>query len=122
MGRGHKTGPIHVISATVVWRRAAVENQRVLNCATHWRFCRVGINGDLCGCRLREPPLHRMRWTIAGANVELNQLDRQKRRFVRDDVFKLLRATVNLRRKIRRRHHGPPKFVEVKPDRGLPGL
>ncbi|ECY3658377.1 methyltransferase domain-containing protein, partial [Pectobacterium atrosepticum] len=51
---------------------------------------------------------------IARQNVELNQLDLSKAEFVRDDVFKLLRAY---------REHGekfdviimdPPKFVENK--------
>ncbi len=61
---------------------------------------------------------------IARQNVELNQLDLSKAEFVRDDVFKLLRAY---------REHGekfdviimdPPKFVENKSQLmgALPGL
>ncbi len=51
---------------------------------------------------------------IAGQNVELNQLDLSKAEFVRDDVFKLLRAYREHGEKFKRHHHGPPKFVENK--------
>lgn len=90
-----------------------MENQRVLNCFSYTGG--FAVSALMGGCRrVVSVDTSQDALDIAGQNVELNQLDLSKAEFVRDDVFKLLRAY---------REHGekfdviimdPPKFVENK--------
>lgn len=110
---GHKTGYYLDQRDSRLATRRYVENQRVLNCFSYTGG--FAVSALMGGCRrVVSVDTSQDALDIAGQNVELNQLDLSKAEFVRDDVFKLLRAY---------REHGekfdviimdPPKFVENK--------
>lgn len=110
---GHKTGYYLDQRDSRLATRRYVENQRVLNCFSYTGG--FAVSALMGGCRqVVSVDTSQDALDIARQNVELNQLDLSKAEFVRDDVFKLLRAY---------REHGekfdviimdPPKFVENK--------
>ncbi|EEH2223047.1 methyltransferase domain-containing protein, partial [Salmonella enterica] len=110
---GHKTGYYLDQRDSRLATRRYVENQRVLNCFSYTGG--FAVSALMGGCRqVVSVDTSQDALDIARQNVELNQLDLSKAEFVRDDVFKLLRAYRERGEKFDVIIMDPPKFVENK--------
>ena len=110
---GHKTGYYLDQRDSRLATRRYVENQRVLNCFSYTGG--FAVSALMGGCRqVVSVDTSQEALDIARQNVELNKLDLSKAEFVRDDVFKLLRAYRDRGEKFDVIVMDPPKFVENK--------
>ncbi len=110
---GHKTGYYLDQRDSRFALRRYSENARVLNC-----FAYTGgfaVSALIGGCKeVISVDTSEAALEVARKNVELNQLSLDKAKFVRDDVFKLLRSYRDNGEKFDVIVMDPPKFVENK--------
>lgn len=110
---GHKTGYYLDQRDSRLATRRYAKNGRVLNCFSYTGG--FAVSALMGGCReVISVDTSQGALDVAKQNVELNGLDLSKARFLRDDVFKLLRTYRDSGEKFDLIVMDPPKFVENK--------
>lgn len=110
---GHKTGYYLDQRDSRFATRRYVEDKRVLNCFSYTGG--FAVSALMGGCRqVISVDTSQDALDVAKQNVELNKLDISKAKFVRDDVFKLLRKYRAQGETFDVIVMDPPKFVENK--------
>ncbi|EGT4349641.1 23S rRNA (cytosine(1962)-C(5))-methyltransferase RlmI [Cronobacter sakazakii] len=110
---GHKTGYYLDQRDSRFATRRYVEDKRVLNCFSYTGG--FAVSALMGGCRqVISVDTSQDALDVAKQNVELNKLDISKAKFVRDDVFKLLRKYRDQGETFDVIVMDPPKFVENK--------
>lgn len=110
---GHKTGYYLDQRDSRLATRRYVADKRVLNCFSYTGG--FAVSALMGGCRqVTSVDTSQEALDVARQNVEINGLDLSKAKFVRDDVFKLLRKYRDQGEKFDVIVMDPPKFVENK--------
>ncbi|ARU93558.1 23S rRNA (cytosine(1962)-C(5))-methyltransferase RlmI [Tatumella citrea] len=110
---GHKTGYYLDQRDSRYALRRYSQNARVLNCFSYTGG--FAVSALIGGCReVLSVDTSEAALDVARQNIELNQLPLDKAKFIRDDVFKLLRRYRDSGEKFDVIVMDPPKFVENK--------
>lgn len=110
---GHKTGYYLDQRDSRLATRRYAHNARVLNCFSYTGG--FAVSALIAGCReVTSVDTSQDALDIARQNIELNELDVSRAKFLRDDVFKLLRRYRDEGEKFDLIIMDPPKFVENK--------
>lgn len=111
--KGHKTGYYLDQRESRLALRRYANNKRVLNCFSYTGGFAVSALLGQCS-EVISVDTSQEALNIARANVELNQLPPEKAKFVREDVFNLLRHYRDNHQTFDLIVMDPPKFVENK--------